>query len=73
MFINKERLNEALDIKIDYFGVIAQLGAKVKTTSKCCFYLKWRSFVNEQARLTEAKRIYKTSDRSDQREQEALE
>ena len=35
------------------------MGARIKTTSKCCFYHKRRSFVNEQA-----KRVYKTSDRA---------
>ena len=36
---SKKRLNKALDINGDYFGVIAQLGAQEKTTSKCCFCL----------------------------------
>jgi hypothetical protein len=38
---------------------------KIKTTSKCCFYLEQRSFVNKQASVSEAWRIYKTSDRSE--------
>ena len=40
------------------------VGARIKTTSKCCFYRKRRSFVNEQASVSDAKRIYKTSARS---------
>jgi PleD family two-component response regulator len=39
--------------------------ARIKTTSKCCFYLEQRSFVNKQASVSEAWRIYKTSDRSE--------
>jgi hypothetical protein len=43
----------------------AKKRARIKTTSKCCFYHKRRSFVNKQASVSEAKRIYKTSDRSE--------
>ena len=43
----------------------AKKRARIKTTSKCCFYHKRRSFVNKQASVSEARRIYKTSDRSE--------
>ena len=43
----------------------AKKRARIKTTSKCCFYRKRRSFVNKQASVSEAWRIYKTSDRSE--------
>ena len=43
----------------------ARKRARIKTTSKCCFYHKRRSFVNKQASVSEAWRIYKTSDRSE--------
>ena len=50
-----------------YNGAVAQLGARIKTTSKCCFYRKRRSFVNEQGRREQPRRIYKTSDRSERK------
>ena len=40
-------------------------GARIKTTLKCCFYRKRRSFVIEQGKRQQPKRDYKTSDRSD--------
>jgi hypothetical protein len=41
--------------------------ARIKTTLKCCFYRKRRSFVNEQGRREQPRRIYKTSDRSERK------
>ena len=58
------------------YGVIAQLGARIKTTSKCCFYRKWRSFVSElvcdSKRNEFTKRVTEATNGSKKRLNEAL-
>jgi len=52
-------------------GGIAQLGAIIKTTSKCCFYLKRRSFLNDFVKRERAKKFRKRVTEATYREQEA--
>ena len=45
------------EVKKNYYGVIAQLGARIKNALNGIFYHKRRSFVSLQAREIEAQQM----------------